>query len=317
MPNALPSPCVARARHRLSPQTFAACLPWLCLSALVFACGEGPVLVLGDQAPPRYRFDAPTLVTELSVPAKTDNPTLTADLLQIYFTSERNGGGADVFVATRSTRAAPFGDVQRVDAVSSDGIETSPAVSADGLTLWVGSDRAGGQGGLDIWVARRTDRDAAWSSPENLAALNSPDQDIPRPPGQRGRVMPMASDRAMPPFYQVQFATRSDPAAAFVEPHALPELAFPDESTVDALLTDDGLTLFYVTGPAFGPADMFVAQRRTTDDPFEHHRPLTELNSDSDERDPWLSPDGSELYFSSDRSGHYDIYVAKVRLEYD
>jgi hypothetical protein len=58
-----------------------------------------------------------------------------------------------------------------------------------------------------------------------------------------------------------------------------------------------------------------VASRRATSDPFKHFEPLDDLNTPRDERDPWLSPDGRELYFASDRSGHYDIYVAAARRE--
>jgi hypothetical protein len=188
-------------------------------------------------------------------------------------------------------------------------------VSADGLTLWFASDRASGSDDLDIWVATRSARGAAWSAPVSLDALNSDAQDIPRPPGQRARVMPMASDRDSPGYYKIQFATRSTSSAAFGAPAPVVELAFPDESTVDGFLRDDGLTLFYVTGPAFGPADLYVASRRRAADAFEQHAPLDELNTPLDERDPWLSPDGRELYFASDRSGHYDIYVAKARRE--
>jgi hypothetical protein len=287
----------------------------LLIALALHGCADGPVVVLGDQEPPRWRFEPPELVAELSVPAKTDNPSLTADMLEIFFTSEREGGAADIFVAQRAERADPFGAVQRVAELSAAGIETSPAVSADGLTLWFASDRAGGQGDLDIWVATRGARDDAWSAPRNLPVLNSGEKDIPRPPGQRARIMPMASDRDALGFYRILFAERAEADAPFGEPAPVPEFVFDDESTVDGFLSDDGLTLFYVSGPAFGPADMFVASRRSTSDPFEAHLSLDELNTENDERDPWLSPDGRELYFASDRSGHYDIYVAAARRE--
>jgi hypothetical protein len=144
-------------------------------------------------------------------------------------------------------------------------------------------------------------------------ALTSSAKDIPRPLGQHARVMPMASDRDTPGYYQILFATRDDASADFMEPEPVPELVFPEQSTVDGFLSEDGLTLFYVTGPEFGAADLYVASRRSTDDPFEHDTPLDDLNTPNDERDPWLSADGRLLYFSSDRSGHYDIYVAEVR----
>lgn len=124
--------------------------------------------------------------------------------------------------------------------------------------------------------------------------------------------MPLGSDRDTRNYYQIYFATRAeDGDAAFAAPQRVEELATPMMSTVDAFLSDDGLALFYVRGPAFGPADLFVAQRRATDDPFTPGVPIDDLNTVSDERDPWLSPDGRQLYFSSDRSGQYEIYMSE------
>ena len=285
---------------------------WWLAALLLVACGEGPIVVLGDRGPPRYRFEEPRLITELSDAAKTDNPSLTADMREIYFTSERDGTPANVYVARRPARIDAFGEPQRVETVSTAGLETSPVVSADGLTLWVASERSGGLGGLDIWATTRAARDRPWTSPQNVEQLNSTGQDIPRPLGWGERIMPMSSDRATAPYYQVQFATRDGAATPFDSPVPVAELAFPEQSTVDAFLTDDGLTLLYVTGPAFGPADLYITHRRSTDDPFEAPVPIDDLNSAWDERDPWLSPDHSELYFSSDRGGQYNIYVAAV-----
>jgi len=287
----------------------------LVCAVVLASCGNDDVLVLGDRDPPRYRFDDPERIEELAAPSKTDNPSLTADLLELYFTSERNGGPAEIFVAKRAQHDAPFEAPVLAGALNARGIETSPAVSADGLSIWFASDRAGGLGDLDIWVATRSARDDDWSAPNNAAALSSEGRDIPRPPGQRGQVMPMASDRDSPGSYQVFFATRAADPAMFHAPQWVSELAAPPSSTVDGFLTDDGLTLFYVTGPAIGPADLFVASRRTLDERFLEHAALTELNTEQDERDPWLSPDGTELYFASDRSGTYAIYVAAVRRE--
>ena len=74
------------------------------LAALVVAiasCG-GRTLSLGDKNPRRYHFDPPQIVAELASNARTDNPTLTADLLEIYFTTDRVSGNGDVWVARRS-----------------------------------------------------------------------------------------------------------------------------------------------------------------------------------------------------------------------
>lgn len=44
-------------------------------------------------------------------------------------------------------------------------------ISADGNTLYFHSDRAGGKGGLDIWVSQKVNGE--WQTPENVAAVNT------------------------------------------------------------------------------------------------------------------------------------------------
>ena len=67
-----------------------------------------------------YHFDTPVLVPELASPSQTDNPTLTGDLLEIYFTTDRVSGNGDVWFATRATATAPFGTPAPVTAVNGE-----------------------------------------------------------------------------------------------------------------------------------------------------------------------------------------------------
>ena len=283
----------------------------LVVPLLAAGCGDGRVWVLGQSEPRGWQFGEARPLLALASPAKTDNPTLSADLLELYFTSER-AGTADIFVAERSDPDDAFGTPRRVDALSTSGTETSPIVSADALTLYWASDRAGGVGDLDIWLATRPERNGTWSSPLNVRTLNSEAKDLPRLPGLHDTIMPLSSDRGSRGYYAVLFARSSDDAHSFAAPEPVPELEFAGASTVDGFLTDDGLTLFYVTGPAIGAADMFVASRRTPSEPFEHFAPLDALNTPSDERDPWLSADRTRFFFASNRSGVYTIYEAEV-----
>jgi Tol biopolymer transport system component len=297
---------MSSAERRRSVRQLALVLP---LSAA--ACADPEVLVLGQSTPVSWHFSEPRLHSELGSAAKTDNPSLSADLLLMFFTSERSGN-ADLYMAERSSVQDNFTTPVRIDALSSDGVETSPAVTPDALTLYWASDREGGQGDLDSWMSTRPSRSAAWSVPSNLRALNSSAKDLPRLPGLHGSLMPLSSDRNERGYYSVLFARRDDQTQSYVSPEPVPELHFERASTVDGFLTDDGLTLFYVTGPAIGNADMFVASRRNPSDPFEHFTALAELNTASDERDPWLSADGTRFFFSSNRSGRYAIYEAEV-----
>src|SRR5262245_53747438 len=43
-----------------------------------------------------------------------------------------------------------------------------PAISPDGLSLYITSNRPGGQGNQDLWVSHRADTNDAWGTPVNL-----------------------------------------------------------------------------------------------------------------------------------------------------
>jgi hypothetical protein len=261
---------------------------------------------------PKFR-DA-TLVAELASDEESDNPTLTADLLEIYFASGRDGGAGDVDVwtARRGSPEEPFGAPEPVSSVNTEEFETSPAVSLDGLELWLGAERDGGLGEQDIWVSRRSTRGDDWSAPVNVTELNSDAKDIPRPPAMAGRVMPLGSRRGGEDYYQTFLATRASSSEPFGVPVELSDIQAAGMNNVDAFLTEDGLALYFNRTPGAGEdtGDLFVAERASPSAPFGAAVPLDSVNTSYDERDPWLSPDGRTLYFSSDRDGTLSIYRA-------
>ena len=53
-------------------------------------------------------------------------------------------------------------------AINSSSLEQHPAISKDGLSLYFGSNRGGGMGGVDIYVSQRPSLDAPWGTPVNL-----------------------------------------------------------------------------------------------------------------------------------------------------
>jgi len=78
------------------------------LAALAAAACAGRTNTLGDKDPRPYQFEPPQIVAELASNARTDNPTLTADLLEIYFTSDRVSGNGDLWYARRTNPRMPF-----------------------------------------------------------------------------------------------------------------------------------------------------------------------------------------------------------------
>ncbi len=257
-----------------------------------------------------FDFDEPAIVTELDSAVKDDNPTLTADLLQIYFTSSR-GDNTDIWWASRSSPDTPFDEPQPVEALNTSGFDASPAVEADGLTLWFSRERDEEPNDLEIWVARRDSLEDAWGEPELAVELNSDFDDIARPTGAGGLLMPLASRREQD-TYLTYFAQRATLDDSFDAPRLATELVVDGANTVDAFLTNDGLTLLY-SHSTDESGDLFVASRAGLSEEFSNERPLDSLNTTADDRDPWLSPDGSVLFFASDRDGALTIYQARRR----
>ena len=62
-------------------------------------------------------------------------------------------------------------------AINSNGWESQPCMSADGMTLYFTSNRKGGFGGKDIWYTRL--QDGMWSEPINLGPnINTPGNEL-------------------------------------------------------------------------------------------------------------------------------------------
>ena len=84
-------------------------------------------------------------------------PALSADGLTLLFASTRPGGlgKRDLWRCARTSLSEPFGEpVNLGPAVNSEFNEHGPSFSADGLSLLFNSDRPGGQGRGDLWMAR-------------------------------------------------------------------------------------------------------------------------------------------------------------------
>lgn len=99
----------------------------------------------------------PVFLSALASPLRDDNPTLSDDGLEIFFSSDRAGSGTyDVYRATRPSLGAPFSAPARVPELSSAGDDIGTRLSRDGRRMYLNynSIRTGGQN-ADLWTATR------------------------------------------------------------------------------------------------------------------------------------------------------------------
>jgi hypothetical protein len=246
-----------------------------------------------ESAPPRRTIvwrpaeRLPAAPEDLAAADSLVRPQLAEGGRAIYFTRQRPGGDADIyrseFDGERWLPAEP------VAAINSPGGDYGPFISADGRTLLLSSDRAGGFGGYDLYVARRAD--GGWSEPENLGPLvNSPAHEYDPALSPDGRRLFFSSNRT--PRMEARLAEAAAAGGA----------ASPWKATLRAEV-------------ALEHFDIYAADRADAEADWSPAVNLRAVNlPDTNEGEPTLSADGAFLYFVSDRSnphgpaGNYDIY---------
>jgi Tol biopolymer transport system component len=91
---------------------------------------------------------------------------------ELWFISDRPGSaGYDIYRSTRDGSA--FATPSRMSELASDASDYQPQPSEDGLTVLFSSDREGGMGSIDLWLARRASVSAPFGAPVPLTELNS------------------------------------------------------------------------------------------------------------------------------------------------
>ncbi|HEY5923743.1 MAG TPA: hypothetical protein VIV11_18805 [Kofleriaceae bacterium] len=223
-----------------------------------------------------------------------DDPTATGDMLELYFNR-----AADIYVTRRSAIGSPWQTPEPVAELNTAEAETTPEVSYDGLTIYFASARAGTLGGNDVWRSTRISRGAAWSSPVHVNELCST-----APDGAPTVVDPLIatldSARAGASL-DIFIATRSSATTAFDTPVVIAELnSAQDEG--NPMLTPDKLSVYFDSNRS-GNGELYVATRATSSGPFGTPERIVELSSTNADTDPWLSPDGRTMYFTSNRDG--------------
>lgn len=134
------------------------------------------LLSLAAAATAQSGWSAPSLETSLNSVSADTGPHLSLDGLTLHFSSNVSGPAAnyEIYVTTRAFVGGPWSPPALVSVSDPALTDDQPFLTADGLSLYFGStNRPGGVGSIDIWVATRPNAAAPWGVPVNVTELNS------------------------------------------------------------------------------------------------------------------------------------------------
>jgi Tol biopolymer transport system component len=252
-------------------------------------------------------------------------PFLSKDGLSLYFASNRAGtlGGLDIYVSHRTSVDAPWGTPVTIGpTINSTASDRCPLITPDEKSLIFVSDRAGGAGNTDLYIATRTDTrdDFGWGTPTNIFTINtSSDEYGPSAFTDAAGTLTLffTSNR---PGGLGGFDIYSSVRAAngiFGDPALVTELSSSADDTFP-LVRNDGLAMFLASNRpgTLGGFDLWSATRSSTTAPWSAPVNLgSVVNSTANEQRPTISSDGTTIIFMSDRPGGFggfDLYATTL-----
>lgn len=241
--------------------------------------------------------------------AEDDDPSVTADLLELYFDSTRPGsaGSGDIWVSRRSRPEDDWGPPEPVAELNSSAEETTPSISPDGLVLHFASNRPGGRGSRDVWVTRRTSREEPWSAPVNVAEINT--ELIDGAPHVDASGLRLVFTRFIQGSGDELFSTRrATPDDPWEEPQPITDINGPGKQGEGQLLLEGRLLVWTGKAPDEPVTNLYWAERTDDGSAFSAATPIAALNSAFNDTDCFFVPDRSYVVFASERDGRLQIY---------
>jgi hypothetical protein len=257
-------------------------------------------------------FSMPTSIGWMGLQPSLYGPRLSRDGLTMFFS--QTGGGTfrdeNIYMSRRASLTSLFGTATLVSELASPQQDGTPFLLWDDLTLYFSSERPKGVGLRDIWYAVRPTPTSPFGTPVNATELNSTSWEHLPSFTSDGLVVYFSSDRNG--NWDIFTASRSSMTSPFSTPVTVTEVSPPTTADTSPFITPDGLTLYFVTNLApTGQADfnIWMTIRSSRAAPFGTPVRVDFFNTTFNDQDPYLTSDGLEFYFSTDRGGNgFEIY---------
>jgi hypothetical protein len=252
---------------------------------------------IGFDPIPLGPFGAPVQVAELSDPADDDDPAISSDGLELFWSSSRTGNER-LHTSSRPSRSAPWSRPTLLVEFE-DLTAKGASLSRDALSLYF-------EAMADVQVSTRVDRESPWSVPVRVDELASSLQDgTPGLFDGERQIIFRRRDAGPADLFR---ATRESVTAPFSVPEAVSELNTEfDES--GPFVTANGDRIYFDSSRT-GSSEMYVATLDAATGTFTSITALDELNADGPASDASLTDDERVVMFASRRSGNAELYEA-------
>lgn len=226
-------------------------------------------------------WSPPALLTSLNTVAADTGAHLSADGLTLHWVSYTSGNW-EIYSATRPTRTAAWSAPTLETALNDPAVENEPHLAPDGLSLYLGSQRAGGAGSFDIMVSTRANTGSPWNPPTFVTEVNSSAADSAPSITEDGLelyILTTGWGAPYAPQNAIFVARRASTSLPFASPTLVAELSTPNTHR-DVEVAPDGLSITYTEyDPAARRTHVFLASRTHRTLPFGTPVILTQFDT--------------------------------------
>ena len=202
-----------------------------------------------------------TAVDELSAlvysGGHVDYPWVSPDNLRMYYYRTEPGSVSRLKFTERASQSEPWLPGSNITELNVLGNVANPSLTADELTIAFASTMTGGQGGYDIWIATRADRNSPFEDVMNMTQLNSSANDGHSSIFSDGLTLYFASDRnGVGQLFKASRASLDEP---FGNVEHLSFFDSPGTSVLYPSPSSDGMALYFTRSVNGGQFDIYVS----------------------------------------------------------